>query len=75
MPPREITKSDYYLLSCMSVCPSMWNISSPTGQNTTGKNSFFNSCVLTYKVNFLMMVMATTETCRNVEWLCEKEKK
>jgi len=31
------------------------------------KTVFFNSCVLTYKVNFLMMVMATTETCRNVE--------
>jgi hypothetical protein len=32
----------------------------------------FKSPVLAYKVNSLMMeVIATTETCPNVDWLCE----
>jgi len=31
----------------------------------------FNSSVLAYKVNSLLMVVATTETCQNMDWLCE----
>jgi hypothetical protein len=35
------------------------------------KTISFNSGVLAYKVNSLMMMVATTKTCWNREWLCD----
>ena len=38
------------------------------------KTNSFNGSVLAYKVNSLMMVVTTTETCQNMDWLSKNSR-
>ena len=65
MPFRKITESDYYPFFFVYVCLSvrLCGTSRLPLDTTQLVKTVFNSSVSTYKVNFLMMVVTTTETC------------